>query len=165
MIGNISTIDVKIDTDTFQITKLYAKDSYDLYLRCLPLLAPVFSVSTKISKKTGTKSIQENFDIEKINSVDFAGPMQQILGIITDKFAFDDVIRLLKASNIKQNYKEITDSDWNIASPLLIMELFAHVIKINVVGELLNSKKGIGPIATRLFGSKISLKNSEKKAS
>ena len=136
MIGNIETVEIKIDVDAFQLTKLYAKDSYNLYLKCASVLAPILSDSFK-QKKSNL-------------------PIEQMMNIITEKFGFNDVIALLKASNIKRNYKEIVDADWNMSSPLLIMELFAHVIKINVVSELLNSKKDLGQIVNRLFGSKSS---------
>ena len=136
MIGNIETVEIKIDADTFQVTKLYAKDSYNLYLKCASILAPILSDAFK-QKKSNL-------------------PIEQMMNVITEKFGFNDVIALLKASNIKRNYKEIVDADWNMSSPLLIMELFAHVIKINVVSELLNSKKDLGQIVNRLFGSKSS---------
>ena len=145
MIGNIETVEIKIDADAFQLTKLYAKDSYNLYLKCASILAPILSDTFK-QKKASNEVVEKKVNL----------PIEQILNIITDKFSFNDVILFLKASNIKRSYKEINDSEWNVTSPLLIIELFAHVIKINVVSELLNSKKDFGQIVERLFGSKTS---------
>lgn len=148
MIGNIATIDVKIDTDTFQLTKLYAKDSYNLYLKCLNVLSPILDCFIKNKSKTK--------DGNKLNISEMEFNVEKIISIITEKFSFDDVISLLKSANIKRNYKDVNDSEWNVTSPLLIMELFVHVIKINVINELLNSKKDLGQIVERLFGSKSS---------
>lgn len=145
MIGNIETVNIQIDADTFQLTKLYAKDGYDLYLRCLGVLAPILNAVFKNKNTTG--------DVVKKITSELNLHIEQMINAISEKFCFSEVIQLLKASNIKRNYKEINDSEWNVTSPILIMELFSHVIKINVASEL--AKKDLGQIIGRLFGSKI----------
>ena len=154
MIGNIKTIEVKIDEDTtFQITSLFAKDSYGLYLKCASILSPL--ISGFLKNKGGSESLS-NLNNEAI--------IEKSLSIITEKFPFEEVANLLKASNIKKNFKDFSDAEINVSSPILLIELFIHILKLNVVEELFNSKKDIGQIATRLFGSKIFQKSSETKA-
>ena len=133
MIGNIETKEIKIDENNFQLTKLYAKDSYGLYLKCLAVLAPVLG------------------NIKKTN---FTIPIQTIVDIVIEKFSYDELISILKASNVTKNYKEISNSEWNMTSPILLFELFGHVLKLNVIQELTGSKKDLGQIVERLFGSK-----------
>ena len=135
MIGTIETVDVQINGDIFQLTKLYARDSYALFMKCTSIVSPLINSLIKNFRTSNT-------DIDKLFS-NLEIDAQQVINTICEKFSFDEVLRLLKASGVRKNYKEITDADWNVCSPFLIMELFAKVIEINIWKELSNKKKDL----------------------
>jgi hypothetical protein len=130
MIGHIETKEIEIEGVKYQMTKLYAKDSYELYLQCLTLLVPFFTNKNK----------------QELNNLNIS----ELLHTITDRFGYGVVAQIIRRG-IRKNYQEITESELNVTSPLLIMELFAHIVKFNVLDELL--KKDIGAIVNRLTGS------------
>ena len=144
MIGNIETIELQIEENTYQITKLYARDSHPLYLKCGSILGSIFSGDMKAG-----------FTQEAMISASLSN-LDQALNNLAEKFSYDDVIKLFKQSSIKKNGKDVSDSSWNIESPLLIFELFAHILKLNVIEELKKKKEDLPQIIRRLTGLKIS---------
>ena len=135
--------EIEIEAVKYQITKMFAKDSYDLYLQSISILAPIF---LNKKKETGTgQNVEQgagiHFDAETVTVLQNA---------ITNKFSYEYITQIIK-KGIKKNYQEISDAELNVSNPLLLIELFIHILKHNVFDELL--KKDFGAIMTRLTGS------------
>lgn len=144
MIGNIETIELQIEGNVYQITKLYARDSYPLYLKCGAILASIFSGDMKNS-----------FTKEAMMSASLSN-LDHALNTLYEKFSYEDILKLFKQSGIKKNGTDVIESSWNVESPLLIFELFAHILKLNVIDELNKKKDDLPQIISRLTGLKIS---------
>jgi hypothetical protein len=157
MIGNIETIEIKFDENTtYQITKLLARDGYNLYLKCISILTPLVEPFLRLKMQGIQASSTEISGIE-LN-------LEKIAEMLKNNFSFDEALHLIKASQVRRNMKSISEHELNISSPFLIFELLAHILRINVIEELF-LKNDLSQVGERLLGSAILQKISQSKPS
>ncbi len=137
-------IEIEIDGKKYKINKLDTESRYDLYLRCFSIIGVVFkSVKKETFKdKKGKEKFGFKPDIDKLD-------MDQIIDFIINKMEFKYVTSYLKT--VSENTIALSHERINELSPLVIIELFIHVIKENCLEEIL--KKDFGSMFARIIGS------------
>lgn len=137
-------IEIEIDGKKYKINKLDTEARYNLYLRCISVLAVVFKSMKKetFKDKKGKEKIGFKPDVDKLN-------IDQITEFIINKMEFEYVISYL--TNISENSIALSYEKIKELSPLVIIELFIHVIKDNCAEEI--AKKDFGSMLARIVGS------------